>query len=235
VALAGLVAAALGAFAGLLWRGTSRLRASLVFAAAAALLVAVGARQALDLLVGNANTVDWVATLTVALAGWLAFGIAIRALLQGPGPRDPLPAPLTLLLLVCCDYVCLGLVFAGRHRDFPVWLFLPGGLGIALTAALGPLARAGRLQAQRATEEVLLAAWLVAAGCLIPLQEGFQNGRSIGWGALSLLLGSAILLPLALQARQHQRAAQHTDAGPREAVEHHADGADRDGQDGRGR
>jgi glucan 1,3-beta-glucosidase len=234
VALAGLVAAALGAFAGLLWRGPSRLRASLVFAASAALLVAVGARQAMDLLVGNANTVDWVATLTVALGGWLALGIAIRALVQGPGPRDPLPAPLTLLLLVCCAYVCLGLVFAGRHRDFPVWLFLPGGLGIALTAALSPLARAGRLQALRATGEVLLAAWLVVAGALIPLQEGFQNGRSIGWGALSLLLGSAILLPLALQARQHQRATQHADAGPREAVEHHADGADRDGQDGRG-
>jgi hypothetical protein len=94
-------------------------------------------------------------------------------------------------------------VFAGRHRDFPVWLFLPGALGLAITAGLNPHARATGLQARHATEQVLLATWLVAAGVLIPLLERFQNVRALGWGASSMLLGSAILLPLALQSRQH--------------------------------
>jgi glucan 1,3-beta-glucosidase len=224
------VAAALVAFAGLLWGGAARARVGLTLAASAALLVGIGARQLQDLLVGNATALDWATTLAVALAGWLAFGLAVRSMLAQPAPRDPMPRLLTLLLLLSCAYVCLGLVFAGRHRDFPVWLFLPGVLGIAISAVVNPLARAARLRRERAIDEVLLAAWLVVAACLVPLLERFQNGRSLGWGITSLLLGSAILLPLALEARKHQRTAEHTDAGPGEAVQHHAEGADRDGE-----
>jgi len=202
-----LGAAALGALAGILPGGGSRWRNALALSAGSALLVAIGARQVQDLLLGNATSLDWVVTLTVAAAGWLAFAIALRSLSRPSSARDPLPAALTLLLLVTCAYVCLGLVFAGRHRDFPVWLFLPGTLALALTAATHAAARATALQSRSATEHIVLAAWLVTAGLLVPLQEGFANGRSIGWGALSVLLGSAILLPLALQAREHQRAA----------------------------
>jgi len=207
-----LAAGVLGAGIGLIWGRLARARVGMAFSAAAALLVGIGARQVQDLVLGNATALDWMATLVVALAGWLAFGIAVRALAKPAPMQDPMPPVLTLLLLLCCAYVCLGLVFAGRHRDFPVWLFLPGALGLALTAAVNPLARAVMLRQKRATEQVVLAAWLLAAGCLIPLQEGFQNSRSIGWGALSVLLGSAILLPLALQSREHQRAAEHADA-----------------------
>jgi len=202
-----LGAAALGALAGILPGGGSRWRNALALAAGCALLVAIGARQAQDLLLGNATSLDWIVTLTVAAAGWLAFAIALRSLSRPASARDPMPAALTLLLLVTCAYVCLGLVFAGRHRDFPVWLFLPGTLALALTAATHAAARATMLQSRSATEHVVLAAWLVTAGLLVPLQEGFANARSIGWGAVSVLLGSAILLPLALQAREHQRAA----------------------------
>jgi glucan 1,3-beta-glucosidase len=226
-------ASVLGGLLGLLWGGASRGRGALLLASGAALLVGIGARQAQDMLLGNATTLDWIATLVIAGAGWLAFALAVRFLTRPARDLDPMPPPLTLLLLASCAYVCLGLVFAGRHRDFPVWLFLPGALGLVLYAAAVPWARAAELHRRRATEFVLLAAWLAVAGLLIPLQEGFQNGRSIGWGAVSLLLGSAILLPLALQARQHQRAAEHADARPGESVEHHADGADRDGEDGR--
>ncbi|MCM2312437.1 MAG: hypothetical protein NDI84_13640 [Steroidobacteraceae bacterium] len=228
-----VVAGVLGGLLALLWGGASRGRGALLLAAGAALLVGIGARQAQDLLLGNATTLDWIATLVVASAGWLAFALALRFLTRPVRDLDPMPPLLTLLLLASCAYVCLGLAFAGRHRDFPVWLFLPGALGLVLSAAAVPSARAAALHRGRGTEFVLLAAWLVVAGLLIPLQEGFQNGRSIGWGAVSLLLGSAILLPLALQARQHQRAAEHADARPGESVEHHADRADRDGKDGR--
>lgn len=228
-------ASVLGGLCGWLWGGASRGRSALLIAASAALLVGIGARQALDLLLGNATTLERIATLVVAVAGWLAFALAVRSLARPARDLDPMPPLLTLLLLLGCAYVCLGLVFAGRHRDFPGWLFLPGALGLALSAAAVPSARALALHRRRATEFVLLATWLVVAGLLIPLQEGFQNDRSIGWGAVSALLGSAILLPLALQARQHQRAAEHSDARPGESVEHHANGADRHGEDGRHR
>jgi exo-beta-1,3-glucanase (GH17 family) len=230
VALAG---AALGFFAGWLGSGAMRLRRSLAYASAAALLVAIGVRQWLYLDAGNVAPVDWVATLGVTAAGWLAFGLAIRALASVRATRDPLPRWLVLLLLLCGAYVCLGLVFAGRHRDFPVWLFLPAALGVAATAILDPRGRAASLCARRATDEVLLASGLVLAGLIIPLLERFQNGRSIGWGLSSVLLGLAVLLPLALQSRKHHGAAEHPDAGPTEAVKHHAEGADRDGERGR--
>jgi exo-beta-1,3-glucanase (GH17 family) len=232
IALAG---ATVGFFAGWLGSGAMRVRRSLAYAGAAALLVAIGARQWLYLDAGNVAPIDWVASLGVAVAGWLAFGLAIRALASVRATRDPLPRWLIPLLLLCCAYVCLGLVFAGRHRDFPVWLFLPAALGFAITAIHDPQVRAASLRARRATDEVVLAAWLVMAGALIPLLERFQNGRSIGWGLTSILLGLGVLLPLALQSRKHQGAAEHADAGPREAVEHHADGADRDGERGRDR
>jgi glucan 1,3-beta-glucosidase len=232
IALAG---AAVGFFAGWLGSGAMRVRRSLAYAGAAALLVAIGARQWLYLVAGNVAPVDWAATLGVTAAGWLAFGHSVRALVSARATRDPLPRWLIPLLLLCGAYVCLGLVFAGRHRDFPVWLFLPAALGFAITAIHDPEIRAASLRARRATDEVVLAAWLVIAGVLIPLLERFQNGRSIGWGLTSVLLGLGVLLPLALQSRKHQGAAEHADAGPREAVEHHAEGADRDGERGRDR
>jgi glucan 1,3-beta-glucosidase len=212
VAVAGLAAAALGAAVGLLFGGAARLRSMLALAAASSLLVTIGARQALDLALSNATVLDWGATLVVALAGWWAFALAARALVRPDPSRDPLPAWLTLLLLLAAAYVCLGLVFAGRHRDFPVWLFLPCALAFATSAATHAAARAAQLVRRRATEFLMLAAWVVTAGVLVPLQEGFANGRSLGWGALCVLLGSAILLPLALQSRQHQRPAEHADA-----------------------
>lgn len=232
IALAGT---AVGFFAGWFGGGALRVRRSLALAGAAALLVAIGARQWLYLEAGNVAPLDWAATLAVTAAGWLAFGLAILALASARATRDPLPRWLVLLLLLCSAYVCLGLVFTGRHRDFPVWLFLPAALGIAITAILDTQGRASSLRSRRATDEVVLAAWLVMAGVLIPLLERFQNGRSIGWGLTSVLLGLGVLLPLALQPRQHQGAAEQPDAGPREAVKHHAESADRDGERGRDR
>jgi glucan 1,3-beta-glucosidase len=232
VALAG---AAVGFFAGWFGGGVLRLRRSLAFAGAAALLVAIGARQWLYLESGNVAPLEWAATLAITAAGWVAFGLAILGLASARATGDPLPRGLVLLLLLCSAYVCLGLVFTGRHRDFPVWLFLPAALGIAITAILDTQGRAASLRSRRATDEVVLAAWLVMAGVLIPLLERFQNGRSIGWGLTSVLLGLGVLLPLALQSRQHHGAAEQADAGPREAVKHHAEGADRDGERGRDR
>ena len=69
-----------------------------------------------------------------------------------------------------------GLVFAGRHRDFPVWLFLPGTLALATSAATHTAVRAAELVRRRATEFLMLTAWVVTAGVLVPLQEGSRTG-----------------------------------------------------------
>ncbi len=184
VALLALVAGALGALAGALLVGADRIRAGLAVGASAALLVAVGARQWQYLVDGNVNWTDWSVTLAVSTAGWLVYLFALRAFVSHPATLYPIPRPLGLLLMLCCAYVCLGLVFAGRHRDFPVWLFLPGVLAFVITALAHPRARGTALRSSSANEEVLLAVWLVVAGVAIPLLERMQNMRALGSGAV---------------------------------------------------
>ena len=229
IASSALLAGVLGALIGALVGKSHRSRAALASGAAAALVVAVGARQWRYLVDGNVNWIDWAATLAICAICWVAFLLAVRAIVLAPAAGRVIPRSLGLLVMLCCAYVCLGLVFAGRHRDFPVWLFLPGVLAFVATSAVDPQARAAALRAQSPNEEVLLAAWLVVAGMLIPLLERFQNMRALGWGLSSFLLGLAILAPLALQARKRHDAAEHAHPGPRKRIEHHAPGADRDG------
>ena len=205
IASSALLAGVLGALIGALVGKPHRARAGLASGAAAALFVAVGARQWRYLIDGNVNWIDWAVTLAICAICWAAFVLAVRAIVLAPAAGRAIPRSLGLLVMLCCAYVCLGLVFAGRHRDFPVWLFLPGVLAFVATSAADPQARAAALRAHSANEEVLLAAWLVVAGILIPLLERFQNMRALGWGLSSFLLGLAILAPLALQSRKRHR------------------------------
>lgn len=185
-------------------------------------------RQWHYLLDGNVSTLDWMATLVVAALGWFTLIAAGRAVLDDDrsGPPVAVPRWLELSFLACAAYACLGLVFAGRHRDFPVWLFLPGVVALVLAAVADVGARARALRDRSANEEVVLATWLVLPGLVIPALEPGLNLRAFGWGSACVLLGLAVLLPLALQARQHQRRADHPDTGPGEVVQHHAQRAD---------
>jgi glucan 1,3-beta-glucosidase len=228
VALVALLTGALGALIGAFLGGPGRIPRALTTGGAAALAVAVLMRQRDYLVAGNVNWIDWAATLTICVAGWLAFVMAIRSVVRTRIAPEPIARPLGLLILLGCAYVCLGLVFAGRHRDFPVWLFLPGVLAFVVSAAIDPRVCAAALRVRRANEEIVLAAWLIAAGILIPLLERLQNPRAWGWGLASLLLGAAVLLPLALQARERHRTAEHPHARPGERVQHHPPAAERE-------
>jgi exo-beta-1,3-glucanase (GH17 family) len=191
--------------------------------------VAVAARQWRYLVDGNVTALDWVATLAITALGWLALAFATNARRHGDDRIGcPVPRPLEGGFLAGAAYVCLGLVFAGRHRDFPVWLFLPGVVAIAGAALTSPRSRATALRVRNASAEVVLAAWLAPAGVLIPLLERFGNSRSLGWGSACVLLGLSVLLPLALQTRNDERRRDDAGAGPREVVEHHAERADDD-------
>ncbi|HEX6572069.1 MAG TPA: hypothetical protein VF055_08585 [Steroidobacteraceae bacterium] len=229
--LAGLLGAAAAGRGG---RDGTRGRAALVAFGFVATLVTLGARQWRYLFDANASFVDWVVTLVVCAVGWLALGRATRTLATprvGPAP-DPIPRLVALILLAGAAYVDLGLVFAGRHRDFPVWLFAPGVLAFAVTSLVDPKSRASALQRRGGSDELVLASWLVVAGVLVPWMERFANLASVGWGSASMLLGLAVLLPWAAQAREHHRAADHPGPGPGEVVQHHADDPDRNGRAG---
>ena len=171
-----------------------------------AFAVACAARQWQYLADGNLGALDWAATLLVVALGWSALGLVVRG--QGRGrSAAPVAVPrmLETTLLACAAYVCLGLVFAGRHRDFPIWLFLPAVVGLAWATLADAGARAAGLRARSASEEFVLAAWLVIAGGAIPLLEGFANARALGWASGCLLLGLCVLGPLALLPREHER------------------------------
>ena len=229
IAVAALLAGLLVAIASAVVARRSRYRGTTMAGAAGlgAFAVAVAARQWQYLVNGNLGWLDWAATLVVVALGWMTLGGAARAGLGRPTAKHPaIPRGVETGLLACAAYVCLGLVFAGRHRDFPVWLFLPGVLGLAWVAFRNLRERAARLRARSASEEVVLATWLLVAGATIPLLEGFANARALGWASSCLLLGLAVLGPLAVQARERKRRNDDSGTGPGEVVQHHAKGAD---------
>ena len=113
--------------------------------------------------------------------------------------------------LLSAAYVSFGLVFAGRHRDFPVWLFLPAVLALVVGALEKSRAHGRTLRADDAVEETMLASWLTLAAVLVPWLEDFANLPSLAWGLSVLALGLAVLLPIGLQAGAQQQSAEDAD------------------------
>jgi glucan 1,3-beta-glucosidase len=211
VVTAAVALASLAALLGGLLGGTRRLRTAVVLASCAIFVACVAARQ-FDFLRGaNITWADWAFTLLVATAGWTACAFAMRGILLGPGDDRQPPRPVTLLLLAACAYTSLGLVLAGRHRDLPVWLYLPAVVAFVTVSWLDPAGRVRKLLERRATEETLLAAWLALSGVLVLISEGLASRLALGWAASCTALGLSLLIPLALQSRRDQRPAQHAE------------------------
>jgi hypothetical protein len=97
----------------------------------------------------------------------------------------------------------------GRHRDLPVWLFLPAVVAFVAASWMDPAGRVRTLLERRATEETLLAAWLALSGMLVLFSEGVASRLALGWAASCTALGLSLLLPLVLQSRRNQRPTQH--------------------------
>lgn len=210
VVAASVALGVIGAFAGWLLARPRRISASVGLASCATFAACVAARQFDYLRDANITWADWSGTLVVAAAGWAALAIVARGLLRGSFEHRSLPRPVTLLLLAACAYACLGLVLAGRHRDLPVWLFLPAVVACITAAWMDPAGRVRSLLERRATEEALLAAWLVLSAALVLVSEGVASRLALGWSALCAALGLSVLLPLALHTRRDERAHEHT-------------------------
>ena len=237
VSVIGGVAAALFA---LVTCSRRRLWAVCVVGAAGLLTPAILARQVNYLHWGNTNAVDWVATLAMAATGWTLWLCVVRQLwLESRYRREPAGADsaprgaITALrrwragerrldtafctgllrgfALLSAAYVSFGLVFAGRHRDFPVWLFLPAVLALVVGALEKSRAHGRTLRDDDAVEETMLASWLTLAAVLVPWLEDFANLPSLAWGLSVLALGLAVLLPIGLQAGAQQQSAEDAD------------------------
>ena len=209
VVTASVALAALGALFGGLLGGPRRFRAAVVLGSCMIFAVCVAARQVDFVRAANITWADWTFTLLVAATGWAAFAFAMRGLLSGSMDHRPLPRAVTLLLLAACAYVSLGLVMDGRHRDLPVWLFLPAVVAFVAASWMDPAGRVRTLLERRATEETLLAAWLALSGMLVLFSEGVASRLALGWAASCTALGLSLLLPLVLQSRRNQRPTQH--------------------------
>ncbi len=202
---------AIGAIAGLLLARGRRTSNAVTLASALVLAAGIGAHQVGYLRTSNIAWTDWVATCSIAIAAWLALAFACRSAIAPAGAGSRMPRAIVLLLLAGCAYACIGLVFAGRHRDFPVWLFLPAVLGLTTYSWLQPARMAAEFVARRATEETVLAIWLVMAGAAIPAIEGLANRQALAWGFVSAVLGLSVLLPLAGDAREDERRTDQTE------------------------
>jgi glucan 1,3-beta-glucosidase len=218
-----------------------RARMACVFGAAGALTPAILARQVSYLHSGNTNLVDWTATLAIVATGWVLWVLVFRGLLREREDHSLRPgvdlAPrggsatlrewrsgnrafdagrgaglLRVFTLISAAYVSFGLVFEGRHRDFPVWLFLPAVVALLVHALERLRAHGQALRVDNAVEETMLAIWLVLAAFLVPWLDDFANVPAFAWGSLALALGLAVLLPIGLESTAEQQAAQHADA-----------------------
>jgi exo-beta-1,3-glucanase (GH17 family) len=187
------------------------------------------------LLAANRSTIEWVGTLLWSGFGWAAFAVTCihiaRWLDAKPATSIPSIAYVTrhlgyrtesiaarwlgvlrFAVLVGTAYVCLGLVYEGRGRDFPLSTALLPVVGFALHAALASLEKKSNVVGR---EELFLSAVLILSSVAIVWIETVANTRALLWCGLSWLFAASILLPslLGRTTQQHQSPEQHANAG----------------------
>jgi glucan 1,3-beta-glucosidase len=188
--------------------------------------------QWLYLSTANRTWLEWFATCTWSLSGWLAFVsvcIALVRWLDGASLRQPtsiasvvrswghgaptaqnarLLGVFRLLTLLGLAYVCVALAYDGRGRDFPIAMIT---LPVAMFALLDILVPAQQ-PATIDNEELLLALCVGIAACYIAWAETYVNLRAMIWSGLCLLF--AIVLCRARHPTMHpsQGTEQQSDA-----------------------
>lgn len=179
----------------------------------------------------NRSTLEWAGTLGWTSVGWAAFAITciqIARWLDGKslpvipgiayvahhsGYRGQQPSGARLLgvlrfaVLMGAAYVCLGLLYEGRSRDFPLVLIGLPVAGFVLQAALAIQARtigeAGR-------EELFLGVLLVLSSVIVAWIETVANIRAMLWCGLCAVFAASVIWPHCLRRtpQQHEGAQQ---------------------------
>lgn len=218
--LAAGLAAALFAFAGVAgqsrWRGAILLAlAGAAFGAAFAAqgaMIKAASRDAFELALGTVfGAISAAATLLAAtsLARWLdgrrplapapAAAVArwFRTDVSRWSVAERLLGSLRLVLLFGAAAASLALAFDPRYRDFPLAIFAPPAVALALLAWV-----AG---ASAEVEERALAAVLVVTAPVIVLREGLANTDALAWVALCLALAASVRQRRAPGPREYEQ------------------------------
>jgi glucan 1,3-beta-glucosidase len=212
----GLVAAGLGALTllllDMLWR-RRRLKGAIAALSCGAALGAVVAAQVRELVHDERDLSEWlvgaglsmlalISALLLArhVIDWIAEARSLpRALavsrLSWRDPRGWKTEPALLGLvrffwLFAAALMNLLLVFDGRYRDFPIFLYAPQVVGLCIIG----IAEAGALD-DFGVEEKLLASWVFISALILIASEGLINGPAMVWVVLCLALSLVTLLP----------------------------------------
>ncbi len=196
----------------------------------------------------NLGTLDWIATSAWALTGWcawIAVSLAIARWVDGASLPRPIGIATILhrigygadrsaqsfdgiartlgltrvLVLFGIAYVCLGLSYAGRGRDFPIALMAAPAIGFALlewaTLLECPMISRRVITTSESfdREEALLASIVSIAAVYIAFHETWLNTRALIWCGLCALFAVSTAVGqwrMRIASNPHQRAEQQT-------------------------
>jgi glucan 1,3-beta-glucosidase len=238
-ALISLYGAALFGAIGWLLRPRPSTRALALMAIAGHAAGSLLVRQWLYVSTANRTTLEWVATVSWSLVGWcgvLAVMVAIARWLDGSVVRRPIGIANILhglghgakktdrsgrvlgftrvLTLFGIAYVCLGLTYEGRGRDFPIALMAFPTIAFSLFELVTPPVSDRSID----HEELLLAFILIATSAYVAFNESFINMRAMAWCGLCVLFAAAIIFGQWRALHPHQTAKQETDTAQLERV-----------------
>ena len=188
------------------------------------------------LLASNRSTIEWVGTVLWSAFGWVAFAVTCMHIARWLDGKQATSIPsiayvthhlgyrtesiassrwlgvLRFAVLVGAAYVCLGLVYEGRGRDFPLSIAILPVVGFALHTALASFAKAG---SEVGREELFLCIVLTISGAVMMWIETLANTRALLWCGLIWLFAASVLLPSLLRrtTQQYQGAEQHAHTG----------------------
>jgi glucan 1,3-beta-glucosidase len=224
----------------LLSNSTSRpsLQAFILLGIAGHVAGSVACAQWRYLSTANRYWLEWVATLSWSLCGWLLYGAIaiglarwldgaslvrrpanIAAVLNSLGHgshsnqrTSQLLGVVRALLLIGTAYVCLALDYDGRGRDFPLaFIALPTFGLLLLEFAARTVNATTQDDYELGNEELLLSACLIISAIIIAWIETTANLRAIAWCAVCFKMGLLLIAPNLLWNARRRFAGTHPD------------------------
>jgi exo-beta-1,3-glucanase (GH17 family) len=178
----------------------------------------VAAAQLRELLRAERTPLEWSVGIALSLFGLGSALLLARTLLAWRGDRQAAPSPapqsrffldgsigcLRFAWLYLASVMNLLLIFDGRYRDFPIFLYAAPVVGLTLVTLLG---ERHRETIGRYTE--FLSVWVAFSSVIVLVLETVRNGPADLWVLLGLVLGTPgvwLVASRRLRAYQQKRA-----------------------------
>jgi hypothetical protein len=181
------------------------------------------AAQVRELVRAERTPLEWAIGIALSLFSLASALVLSRILVAWDADRETLVAPHALAKLrerehslsswvsvirfgwlYLASVMNLLLIFDGRYRDFPIFLYAAPVAGLGLLACLSEWH-----DDAHGREEVFLATWVVISSVIVLFLETLQNGPADLWVLLCLALGAPALhfvVMSRLRAQQQKRA-----------------------------